>query len=89
MNPKRHSWRLAAALLLTLRSAQAASGAWSPDADGNWAAATNWTGSVVANGAGSTATFDRTITASRTVTLDSSRIIGNLLFGNAAAYNTQ
>ena len=64
-------------------------GAWTNDASSVWSAATNWSGGVVANGTGSNANFSTiNITADRTVTLDSSRTIGNLLFGDpAGAHN--
>jgi autotransporter-associated beta strand protein len=64
-------------------SARAASGSWSADADGTWATPGNWTGSVVADGAASTATFANNITAIRTVTLAVDRTIGGLSFGDA------
>ena len=58
-------------------------GAWTNDASGNWSAAVNWSGGIVANGTSSNADFSTiNITADRTVTLDSSRNIGNLIFGD-------
>ncbi|MFO1487824.1 MAG: BNR-4 repeat-containing protein [Verrucomicrobiota bacterium] len=61
----------------------AASGIWTADADGFWSEGANWTGGVVADGAGNTADFSALdITADRTVTLDSSRSIGALRFGD-------
>jgi autotransporter-associated beta strand protein len=60
-----------------------ANGLWNVDADGNWSDTNNWSGNSVANGAGSTADFNNiNITSDRTVTLDSSRSIGMLKFGN-------
>ena len=59
------------------------SGTWTNDASGIWSATANWSGGIVANGIGSNADFSTiNITAARTVTLDSLRNIGNLLFGD-------
>src|SRR5437016_6248205 len=62
----------------------AASGQWITDAGGtqNWGTATNWSGGTIADGADNTATFDKGISASRTVTLNTSRTIGNLVCSN-------
>ena len=61
------------------------SGAWSADASGNWSGTGNWSSSIVADGAGNTADFSAAnITADRTVTLDSSRNLGTLKFGDLA-----
>jgi len=58
-------------------------GTWSVDTSGTWSDSTKWTGSFPANGAGNTGNFSTlNITADRTVTLDSSRTIGALLFGD-------
>ena len=48
--------------------------------NGNWSLDTNWVGSIIADGAGGTANFVGNIGAARTVTLDTSRTIGNLTF---------
>jgi len=62
-----------------------ANGAWSVDANGLWTDTNNWSGSSVANGAGSTADFTAIdITADRMVTLDISRSIGTLKFGDTS-----
>lgn len=45
-----------------------ASGTWTADASSTWSTATNWSGSVIADGAGFTANFTNNITAARTVT---------------------
>ncbi|HEU5071717.1 MAG TPA: LamG-like jellyroll fold domain-containing protein [Verrucomicrobiae bacterium] len=59
------------------------SGTWVTDADGNWSDAVKWSGNFPANGAGNTADFSTlNISANRTVTLDSSRSIGMLKFGD-------
>lgn len=62
-----------------------ASGTWNVDASGNWSLATNWLSSVIADGATFTANFTNNITATRTVTLDASRSIGNLTFSDNGA----
>ncbi len=66
--------------------ARAAGGSWSVDTNGNWSGTTNWTDGTVAAGAGNTATFNINITANRTTTLDSARIIGGLIFGNSGSH---
>ncbi len=64
------------------------SGTWIADASGNWGAASDWSGNAVASGTNQTADFSTVnITADRTVTLDSSRTIGNLKFSDAAGAN--
>ena len=66
-------------------SIASSSGAWSVDAGGNWSGTGNWSGGIVADGAGNTANFGAVnITADRTVTLDSSRNLGALTFGDAS-----
>lgn len=63
--------------------AQHTNGTWNFDGSDNWSAATRWTGSVP-DGQGSTANVANVnITANRTITLDSSRTIGHLIFGDA------
>jgi autotransporter-associated beta strand protein len=60
------------------------SGSWSADASGNWSDTTKWSSGFVANAASYTADFSAiNIAADRTVTLDSSRSIGALKFGDA------
>lgn len=64
-------------------------GTWAVDADGLWSTPTNWVGGAVAEGAGFTADFSRVdITADRTVWVDTPRVIGNLVFGDAAGAQT-
>jgi autotransporter-associated beta strand protein len=65
------------------------SGAWAVDADGDWSDTNNWSGGIVANGAGNLADFSELyLTADRTVTLDSSRSIGALYFDDlSGAHN--
>lgn len=45
-----------------------ASGTWITDVSSTWSTAANWSGSVIANGAGFTANFTNNISATRTVT---------------------
>ncbi|MBE0541124.1 MAG: hypothetical protein IH623_07045 [Verrucomicrobia bacterium] len=72
-----------AALALFVNRAQAADGTWIFNNSGAWSTATNWSGSNIADGADSTADFSTiNITSGRTVTLDSSRTIGHLRFGD-------
>jgi autotransporter-associated beta strand protein len=62
-----------------------ANGTWTNDGDGDWGEAGNWLGGTNANGAGFTANFAAiNITADRTVTLDQSRSIGTLTFGDTS-----
>jgi hypothetical protein len=71
--------------------AHAADGTWNPtgfvsggNATGLWSTPTNWTGGIVANGAGFQANFSTlNIGSDSTVSLDSSRTIGRLIFGDA------
>ncbi|MDR3456052.1 MAG: autotransporter-associated beta strand repeat-containing protein [Verrucomicrobiae bacterium] len=59
-------------------------GAWNVDANGNWGDAGNWSGGLIGDGTGFTADFSTVNkSADRTVTLDSSRNIGTLKFGDA------
>jgi autotransporter-associated beta strand protein len=69
-------------------SVVAANGTWIADSDGLWSDTNKWSGGVPADGAGNTADFSTlNITASRTVTLDSSHTIGSLKFGSTASAN--
>jgi autotransporter-associated beta strand protein len=62
-----------------------ASGTWVSDASANWSDTARWSGNVVATGAGQTANFSTiNITGNRNVTLDSSRTIGTLKFGDTS-----
>ena len=63
--------------------ALALNGSWDVDASGLWSVAGNWSGGTVGTGNGFTATFANDITADRTVTLDSTRAVGSLVFGDA------
>jgi autotransporter-associated beta strand protein len=58
-------------------------GTWTSDSTANWSDTTKWYGAFPANGAGYTASFNTiNITADRTVTLNGSRSIGTLSFGD-------
>lgn len=68
-------------------AAQAASGTWTNavDAPDNfWSVGTNWLDNIVADGAGSTATFSNELAAAVTVSLDTPRTIGALDFLSGA-----
>lgn len=59
-------------------------GTWTTNANGNWSDLTKWTSNFPANGMSNTANFSTlNIAADRTVTLDASRTIGNLQFGDS------
>ena len=62
--------------------ASAASGEWSSPDSGSWSTPKNWASKVVADGAGFTAKFDGIPKSGLTVTLDSSRTIGHLIFND-------
>lgn len=85
--PAKSAWISAAvaALALFVSSAQAVDGVWIFNGTGtaNWSETGRWTNGIVANGEGAIADFSTiNITSDRTVTLDSSRTIGNLKFGD-------
>jgi autotransporter-associated beta strand protein len=59
------------------------SGVWTNNAGGNWGASNNWSDGTVANGPSRVADFSTiNITANQTVTLDSTRTVGGLRFGD-------
>ena len=60
----------------------AAADSWNVNANGNWIDATNWSGGIP--GTGDTATFSFALTGGRTVTVDASRSIGIIEFGNTS-----
>jgi autotransporter-associated beta strand protein len=63
----------------------AANSNWNVNANGNWTPSSNWTtGSP--SGASDTATFGAVITADRTITLNSSRSISDLVFNSPFTY---
>ncbi len=60
-------------------------GIWNLDGNGNWAAASNWSG-IVPNGVGHAAYFGGAIASPRTVSLQADASIGALSLNSAAAY---
>lgn len=59
---------------------------WTNTAGGSWTQNVNWSGGLIANGANSTADFSTLdLTANATVTVETQRVIGHLLFGDTAA----
>jgi hypothetical protein len=58
---------------------------WKTSGGGSWAGAGNWSNATVPSGVGDTATFASA--GSGTVTLDTNRTVGHLVFDNAASYN--
>ena len=58
----------------------ATDGTWNLNANGGWDTAGNWSSSVIADGTDATATFGSVITAARTLNLNTSRTIGNIVF---------
>jgi fibronectin-binding autotransporter adhesin len=84
-------WTIVAAIILAAMSnatAIAQNGVWTRNGTGtnNWGTASNWQSNQIADGAGFTATFEST--AATTITLDSSRTIGSLIFAgtNTSGY---
>lgn len=77
------AWRVLIALL-PLQSAFALDGVWSNPGGGSWTAQSNWSGNSVAGGVEADADFSGINLASdATVTLNGSRTVGNLIFGDA------
>ena len=72
----------AIAAMLATQAAHAATGTWNVDANGLWSNAGNWTPSF-ADGSGFAANFTNDITADRTVSLDSARTLGTLVFSDS------
>jgi autotransporter-associated beta strand protein len=65
------------------QSAFAQSGTWVNTAGGSWTNVNNWSGGVIAAGAGNTANFSTLVLpAGVTNTLDGAQTIGNLVFGD-------
>jgi autotransporter-associated beta strand protein len=56
---------------------------WNVDANGNWSTPANWINEVIPSGSGFEADFTFAQSANTTVTLDSNRTVGSLVFGNA------
>lgn len=69
----------------------AADAAWNVDAAGNWATAGSWTpaaapGSTATTNSADIATFSKTLTAGRVVTVDTNRNIGTITFDHSDAF---
>src|SRR5436309_1828917 len=78
----------ASAALVATSAANAASGSWSFLGSRSWSVASNWAGGNIANGATFSADFSKlNITSDTIVSLDSSRTIGQLLFGDTTQSN--
>ena len=63
-------------------TSRAADGTWTTNDSGLWSTAANWSSGTIADGVDFTANFNFNHSADLTVTLDSSRTIGNLIFGD-------
>lgn len=73
-----------AVLTITLPSVLG-NGTWNTDSAGNWSDTTKWASAFPANGVNFAADFSTlNISADRTVTLDSSRTLGTLRFGDTS-----
>jgi autotransporter-associated beta strand protein len=78
---------MVAAMLSAALNIRAASGTWNVDAAGNWSTAGNWTPAAVpGTAAGDTVGLTFDLTATRTVTMDTtSRTVGTLNIGDPGA----
>lgn len=66
-------------------TASAQSGTWTNNGSGNWTDTTRWLSAIVASGTNNTANFSTiNITANRTVTVDSGRVISDILLGDSS-----
>jgi autotransporter-associated beta strand protein len=59
-------------------------GTWILNANGNWSSGTSWAGGTIASGVGATADLRNDITLARSVALNLSYTVGNLLVDDAA-----
>ncbi|MGN6553115.1 MAG: autotransporter-associated beta strand repeat-containing protein, partial [Verrucomicrobiota bacterium] len=66
----------------------AGSGAWMVDAGGTWDNPLNWRSNTIPAGVGNTAYFTNHLTSARTVTVDTAKTIGKLVFGQAGNYGS-
>ncbi len=69
--------------LTAVSKTHASDGTWIADANGSWTDETNWQNNIIADGAGNTASFGSTVTATRTVSLGADRTIGNIVFASS------
>ncbi len=80
-----------ALLTMVSVSAFADNGSWNVDANGLWTAPANWTLNVVPGATsgsttnGDTATFDKSLTGTRTITVDAGRNVLSIYFGNTTS----
>jgi autotransporter-associated beta strand protein len=74
---------LSASPLLASAPAFGTDGTWNTNASGNWSATGSWVGGIIPDGTDGTANIVFNITATRTVTVDTPRTIGNLVFTDA------
>ena len=75
----------------TFLQAHAASDSWNVDAAGNWSANGSWLSATQTPGSTTidntdVATFSKTLTAARVVTVDNPRYIGGISFGNTSTF---
>lgn len=75
-----------AMILIGAANSRAADGAWTNDFDGLWSETTNWLDGVIADGAGSTATFSNDLLSTVLVNMDSARTLGNLTFSPVGVF---
>lgn len=89
MHRSRCDWLIGVLIVLGLPHASwGQSGVWTSPLSGTWSTPANWSGGTVANGAGNVADFSTLdIGADVTVTLDTARTIGTLLFGDTTPTN--
>jgi autotransporter-associated beta strand protein/YVTN family beta-propeller protein len=72
---------VAACLGVWVMSAHGANGTWTNPNGGSWTNTANWSGGIIADGAGNTANFSTlSLPADAIVTLNATRTIGNLTF---------
>jgi fibronectin-binding autotransporter adhesin len=88
----RHVHQGILAALVAAQPVAAVDSAWNVDADGDWATAGSWSAGVPGDTIGlattttDIATFSRSLTADRIVTVDTLRSIAGITFSNTSAY---
>jgi fibronectin-binding autotransporter adhesin len=75
---------VAAGLLEVAGTAHAQTFTWNKDASDSWTTAANWTPNGIPDGQGFNVVFGNSITANRTVSLDSNVTVGSISFENTA-----